>query len=151
MRTCIGGHFFGGAHSDQMPPLFAPFQAQVNEVVGTFYQIDIVFDHDHGMSLVDELVKGFEQFFDVVEMQAGGGFVKDEQGLLLRVPLDQEGGQLDPLGLAARKGGGGLSQGDIAQADVQQRLELGHDPMLFMGTEMGDGILDREPEDIIDV
>ena len=40
--------------------------------------------HDHdGMSLVKQGIEGFQQRLDVVEMQAGGRLIKDEQRRLL--------------------------------------------------------------------
>src|SRR5690606_22435324 len=97
MRILTLCHFLGGSLDHQITSPISTFWAEVNEVVRTFDQVDIVLDHDHRMPLVDEFVKGFEQFFDVVEMKTGGGFVKDEQGLFPGVSLDQERRQFNAL------------------------------------------------------
>ena len=59
----------------------ASFRSKVDHAVGTFDDIGIVFDHDNRMSLPDECVERSQQFFDVMEMESGGGFVKHEQDL----------------------------------------------------------------------
>lgn len=112
-----GGHFFGRACHDQVAAAVASFGAEVYHVVGTLDDVQVVLDDDDAVSAADEGVEGFEQLADVVEVEAGGGLVEDEErrvGLLQA----QVVGQLDALVLAAREGGRRLPQLDVAQANV---------------------------------
>src|SRR5690606_22123140 len=88
--------------------------------------VKVVFDDQHRIAAVDQLVQHLQQHFDVAEMQAGGGLVQDVQraaGAAARQFLRQ----LDPLRLAAGQRGGALSQADIGQPDVDQRVQLARD------------------------
>ena len=49
-------------------------------MVGTFYDIHVVFDDDERVAAQDEGVESRQQAFDVMEMQSRGRFVEDEQG-----------------------------------------------------------------------
>ena len=64
-----------------------------------------------------------EQHVDVVEMQAGGRLIKNEQGLA-GVTLGEFERKLHPLRLASGQRGRALSQADIAQADIEQGLQF---------------------------
>ena len=57
------------------------------------------------------------------KVQAGGGLVQHVDRAPGGTPL-QFRGELDPLGLTAGQGGRGLPEPDIAQADVDQRLQV---------------------------
>src|SRR6185369_2987952 len=60
------------------------------------------------------------------EVQAGRRLIEDVQRLARRAPR-QLRRQLDPLRLAARQRRGRLAEVDVAEADVEQRLELAGD------------------------
>ncbi len=64
-----------------------------------------------------------EQLADVLEMQAGGRLVEDVDGAAGR-PLLQLGRQLDPLRLTAGQRRRGLSEPHVAEADVDERLQI---------------------------
>ena len=64
---------FGHDHS----ALDATFGAEVDDPVGGLDDVEIMFDHDHAVALLDEAVEDFEELADVVEMEAGGGLVED--------------------------------------------------------------------------
>ena len=64
-------------------------------------------------------------------------------------PLRQLGGQLDPLGLAARQGRRRLAEADVAEADVDQRLHVAGDGGL-VGEEL-QRLLARQVEHLGDV
>ena len=86
-------------------------------------------DDDDAVSAPDEGVEGFEQLADVVEVEASGGLVENEEcriGLLHA----QVVGQLDALVFATRESGRRLPQLDVAQAYVLQRDELLDDFLL---------------------
>jgi hypothetical protein len=71
-------------------------------------------------------VEHLEQQVDVVEVQAGGGLVEDVERAA-GVALGQFQRQLDALRLAARQRGGALAQLDVAEAHVEQGLQLARD------------------------
>ncbi len=70
-----------------------------------------------------QLVQHFQQLGDVMEVQAGGRFVEDVQGAAGRA-LRQFLGELDALRLATRQRVCLLADLDVAEADVEQRLQL---------------------------
>jgi hypothetical protein len=72
---------------------------------------------------VDQPGQHAEQLADVLEVQAGGRLVQHVDGPA-GGPALQFGGELDALRLAAGQGGRGLAQPDVAQAHVDQRLEV---------------------------
>ena len=65
-----------------------------------------------------------EQLAHIVEVQAGGRLIEQIEGAA-GLPLAQFLRQLDALRFAARKRGGRLAQVHVAQADIEQRLQLG--------------------------
>src|SRR4051795_6069780 len=69
----------GRAPGDDFAAAVAAFGAEVDHPVGGFDHFEIVLDHHHGVALRYQLVQYLEQFFDVVEMQAGGRLVEDIQ------------------------------------------------------------------------
>jgi hypothetical protein len=71
-----------------------------------------VLDDDHRIALVHKAVDDLEQLADVLEMQAGGGFVEDVDGPPGRALL-QFRGQFDALRLAAGQRRRRLSQPDV--------------------------------------
>ena len=80
-------------------------------------------DDDDGVAVVTQLMEDAQQLADVVEVQPGGGLVEDVQRLA-GVALGQFPRQLDPLRLAAREGDGVLAEGDVAEADFHQGVQL---------------------------
>ena len=106
-----------------------------------------MFDHHHGIALVDERVEDFEEFADVLEMQPGGGFIEDVErvaGGAAREFL----GEFDALRLAARQRGRLLADLDIAEADFVEHRQLVGDGGL--GLEELDAVLDGHVEHIGD-
>ena len=62
---------------DDFAAAVAAFGAEIDHPVRGLDDFEIVLDHHHGVALVGELVKDFQQLRDVVEVQAGGGFVEE--------------------------------------------------------------------------
>ena len=130
----------GGAGDDlrrrafeyQLTAVLAGFRAEVDQPVGGGDHVQIVFDHQHRMTGVQQFREGAEQSRDVIEVQAGGRFVEQEQlaagGLVLlcRGGLGEEAGQLQPLRLAAGQRRHRLAQRHVVEADIDQRLQAGH-------------------------
>lgn len=62
----------------------AGFRAEINYPIGAFDDVEIVLNDENRMPRVHETLKNLEQDADIVEVQAGGGFVEEkESGFLL--------------------------------------------------------------------
>src|SRR5690606_21295474 len=97
----------------------AAFGPHVDHVVGHLDDVQVVLDHQHGVSLVHQALQHADQLLHVVEVQTGGGFVQDVEGTA-GAAAAQLAGQLDALGLATAQGGAALAQLHVAQAHVDQ-------------------------------
>jgi hypothetical protein len=125
----------------------AGFGAEVEDVVGVFDDVEVVFDDDEGVAGVDELVECFYECGDVVEVEAGGGFVEDEEvagggdffagaGFAARGGRDEVFDEFEALAFAAGELAEGLAEGEVAQADAFEEFECGGDvcgEFLFAG------------------
>ena len=129
----LGQHFSGegvlvfrqllrGSLGHQPAAVFSAPRPQVDHPVGHLDHVQVVLDHQHGVALLHQGAQAIEQGADVVEVQPGGGLVQQVKRPS-RALLAQLGGQLDALGLAAREGGGGLPQLDVAQPHVAQGVQ----------------------------
>ena len=76
-------------------------------------------------------------------MEADGGFVEDEDGIVLGA--SELGGELESLGLAAGEGRGGLAEGQVAEAKAGEGLERRPDGA---GGEGGEGFVDGQGEEV---
>ena len=127
LRRAGAHHFAAG---------LAPFGAEVDDPVGRADHVEVVLDHDQRMPGVEQLAQRAHQLGDVVEVQAGGRLVEQEQ----RAPsspagwrgaagrLGQEAGQLQPLRLAARQRRHRLAQAHVVEADIDDRLQHARPP-----------------------
>jgi hypothetical protein len=142
------GRVLGRAGQQDAPAAGAAFGAQVDHPVGGLDHVEVVLDHDDGVAGVAQLVQHLQQQLDVVEVQAGGGLVQDVQ----RAPgvaLAELERQLHALRLAAGQRGRALAQADVAQAHVEQGLQLAGDG--GHGAEEGVRVLDRHLQHLGDV
>src|SRR3546814_1873226 len=105
-----------------LPALVAAFRAQVDDPVGRLDDLQIVFDDDYRVALLDEGVEDFEELAHVLEVEAGGGLVEDVESLPRR-PARQFLGELDALGFAAAQGRRLLADLDVAEADLLRSEE----------------------------
>ena len=76
----VCSHLLGCTRGNDSSAPFAPFRTQVDDVVGTLDDIEVVLDDDNAMTALQQGLKGLQQLLDVVEMESGGGLVKDEEG-----------------------------------------------------------------------
>src|SRR3990170_2070616 len=83
-------------------------------------------DGDHTVSHLDQAVEYMDEFFDVGEMEPGGGLIQDVKRLAMRF-LAQFVRQLDSLRFAAGKRVARLAEGDVTHADVVEDLERAGD------------------------
>lgn len=128
-------------------PLLTTFRTHVDDPVRGLDDVQIVFNDDDGVAMVAQPVEHAEQLFNIVEVQTGGGFVKDVERIA-GVAFGQFAGQFDSLGLAAGQGRGILAEGDIRQTDVHQRLEFA--PERGDSVEKAQSIFDRERKNFVD-
>ena len=132
---------------DDAATAFAAFGAEVEDVVGVADDVEVVLDDDDGVAEVGEAVEDFEELADVVEVEAGGGLVEEIEGAA-GLALGELAGELHALGFAAGEGGGGLAEVDVAEAYVDEGLELDVDGGDVL--EDGDGVFDGEVEEVGD-
>lgn len=83
--TSVAARFFryllGRTFRDNLPALDPAFGAQIDDPVCGFDDVEIMFDDDDAVALLDEAVENFEEFADIFEMQAGGGLVQNVERL----------------------------------------------------------------------
>jgi len=72
------GDRFRGAGSDQLSAVLAGFGAEIEDPVGIFDDVQVVLDHQQGISLFDQTMKQGNQQSDVLQMKTGGRFIQDE-------------------------------------------------------------------------
>src|ERR1043166_2109672 len=123
MRFSNARDLFGRAGGDDAAALRAAFGAEVYDVVGALYHVEVVLDDDDGVAQRDEALQNVEQLVHVGEVEAGGRLVEDVDGAA-RGALREFARELDALGLAARKRCGRLAELDVAEADIQSSLDL---------------------------
>ena len=117
----------GRALADDAAPGLAGLGSEVHDPVGRLRQRHVVLDHDHRVAGVDQPSQRADQHRDVGRVQACRRLVEQVQPVLASAGLGQRLGELQPLGLAARERRRGLRQREVAEAEVQQRLERGRD------------------------
>ena len=97
------GDLFGCACGKEVAACVTAFRTEVDDVVGTLDDLQVVLDDDDGVAATDKGIKGCKQLLDVVEMQASRRFVEDENGGLVLLH-SQIVCKLDALVLATREG-----------------------------------------------
>jgi len=146
VRARVRAHRLGRAFDHDRAAAFAALGAEVDDPVRGGDHVEVVLDHDQRMPGLQQLVEGAEQLGDVLEVQAGGGLVEEEEqtgfggfpsltpklihstGFAYRLPLRRLGevaGELEALRLAARQRRNGLAEAQVVEADVGQRRERG--------------------------
>src|SRR5918994_1752730 len=145
-----GGDEVGGcAPEDDAAAVVAGTGAEIDDPVGGPHARLMGLDHDDRLAGVDEPVEQAEQPLDVGEVEAGGRLVEDVDAALLA----QVGGQLEPLPLAAGRGGEGLAELEVAEPDVGEPVEDlvgGRRAGLAVAEELL-GLDDRHREHLADV
>src|ERR1035437_5921175 len=117
----MAGHLFGGAGNHDAAAVLAAIGPPVDDPIRSLHYIQIMLDYHHRVAQVHQALQNLEQFADIVEVQAGGRLIEQVKGAA-GLALAEFLGQLDTLRLAAGERGGGLSEVDVAQAYVVQRL-----------------------------
>ena len=73
------GDLLGRGGGDELAAVFAGFRAEVEDPVGGLDDIEVVFDDEQGVAGIDEFLEDGKEAFDIGEVEAGGGFVEDEE------------------------------------------------------------------------
>ena len=60
MGASGAGDFFGSAGGDDAAAVFAALRAKIDDVVGGFYDVDIVFDYEYRIAQRDEALQDVE-------------------------------------------------------------------------------------------
>src|ERR1700722_13309856 len=147
VRVANRSHLLGGTGGGEATAPFPALRAHVEDVVGVADDVEIVFDDDDGVAEIGEVVKDFEEFADVVEVEAGGGLVEEVEGAA-GLAFGKLASKLHALRFAAGQRGSGLAEMDVAEAHVEQSLEFLVDGWDVF--EDGDGVGDWEIEEVSD-
>ena len=94
------GYLFGGACGKDLSAVAPALRTDVDDVVGEFDDVEVVFDDDDGVTPIDQLLQHIHQDADVLEMQTRGGLVEDVERLA-RITLGEFGGEFHALTLSA--------------------------------------------------
>ncbi len=153
VRGGVARHLGRRPLGHQQAAALAAFGAEVEQPVGAADHVEVVLDDDQRMPGLQQAPEGAHELGDVVEVQAGGGLVEEEERALLGQllaagrrglgGLGQEAGELQALGLAAAEGGHGLAELDVVQPHLGDGRERAHD-LAVLGEEaqrVGDGEL----------
>src|SRR5581483_3967885 len=115
--------FFGRSLGHNPSAGLASLRPQVNNPIRLLNDIQVVFNDDDRIAKIRQAIQNVEQHFDIVEMQPGGGLVKDVKGAAGLAPAELPS-QFDALRLPAGKRRRRLSQVQVSQAHVHEGLEL---------------------------
>lgn len=129
MPCPAGGHFLRRALGDEPPALLAALRAEIDDIIRALDKLHVVFDDQQTMPQLHQAAKESEQHLQVVEMQAGAGFVENEQAALLRRFADQsrhkKPRKLEPLILSSGERIERLAQTEVTEPDILQHLQAG--------------------------
>ena len=69
--------FLRRAASDNVTAFITALRSQINDIVGRFNDIQVVFDDNHGIAEFDKPVENSQQFLNVIGMQSGRRLVQN--------------------------------------------------------------------------
>src|ERR671919_2028265 len=78
-RVDLGAHFRGTSRH-HVPTSVPAFWPQIDEIVGRFYDIEVVLDDDHRVASIDEPPKDDEQALNIGKVEAGSRLVENIHG-----------------------------------------------------------------------
>ena len=127
----VADHVVRCADRNDLTAAVAAFRAEVDQPVGRRHDIHVVLDDHQRVPGREQLAERAHQLGDVVEVQAGGRLVEQEQraagGRFAAGGVGEEAGELQALGLAAGERRHGLSELHVLEADVGQRRQHARD------------------------
>ena len=80
MRAGSCSDHFRRALRDDAATAVATFRPHIDHPVRCHDDVQVVLDDEQRAAILDQPLEGSEQFPDVVEVQAGGGLIADEEG-----------------------------------------------------------------------
>ena len=123
IRSGASGDLLGGAGTHNGAAAVSALGAEINKIIGGFNYIQVMFDHDDGISDVDQALQNGDQMRDILGMQPGGGLVQNIQGFSC-LAAGKLRCKLHALGLSAGERCGGLPDAKIPKPDIIERLQL---------------------------
>src|SRR5271157_791989 len=117
------GDLLGSPLRNDAPAALTAFGAEVNDPIRLFDDVEVVLDDQDGVTEFDEALEDVEQLANIIEMEAGGGFIENVDGSA-GLALGEFAGQLDALRFAAGKRGGGLAELHVAKAHLDHGGKL---------------------------
>ena len=103
---------------------FTGLRTKIDKMIGTLYQIEVVFYHNDTVSSFYKGIKGSNQLSNIMKVETCGGFIKDKEHFFFGSALTDKRSQFDPLCFPTRKGSRGLSKGNIAQSNILEWLKF---------------------------
>src|SRR5581483_3512089 len=143
----VGGNLLGRSRRHDRSPTVAALRSQVDDPIRRLDDVEVVLDDEHGVATVDETMEHIEQHAHILEVQASRRLVENVESAA-RVSLRELRRELHTLRFAARQRRRALAEMDVAETDVDERLELLEDAWLIL--EEIERVVDRELEDIRD-
>ena len=119
-------NFLGSSRCKNSPSRIASLGSEVDDMVGTFDDVEIVFDDQNRVSRIADSLQHLKQLGNVLGVESCRGLVENIDRPS-RASLCKLGCKLDSLRFASGKSRGGLTDLDIAESDVIERLELARD------------------------
>src|SRR5258706_896886 len=116
------GDGFGRSLGDNVPAARATFGTKIDDPISGLNDIEVMLDHQKGVSGSAQLKQNLEQFCHVVEMQSSGWFIQDVRRAPGRPPAKLRG-RLYTLGFATTQGRSRLAELDIAESDLRERQQ----------------------------
>ena len=130
VAPCVGGFggsdIFGGSGDDEFASSVTSFRTNIDDPVGGLDDVEVVLDHHDAVALLDEALKGFQQDGDVIDVETGGRFVKDEKSSS-RFMSSQACSQFEPLGFPAAQDIQRLAELQVVEAYIGKELQRSAD------------------------
>ena len=117
MRSARLHDGFWRAGGNDQPAVGPGFRPEINEVIGALDDFQVVLDDNERVPLLHQPVEHAQQHRDVVEVQAGGRLVEDEQRALRPIAgfPGQMADEFEPLRFAAAQDVERLAEPQIAK------------------------------------
>ena len=122
MRLFGLNDLLGSSCSQDSPTPLTSFRSEIDNMVGAFYDLHVMLDHDNGMALLDKLFEDPKQPLDIMEMKTGSRLIEDKKRACLFC-FSHMGGELEPLRLAAGQSRQRLTQTHIIESHGAKHAE----------------------------
>ena len=123
MAFGVVGDLARSAFGDYPATLLATFGAEVDNVVGNLDDIEVVFDNNNRISLVNQLVKHLDKATNILEMESRGRLVENIERTA-RFTLREFCREFYTLALTTRQSCARLAEREISQTHILNSLQL---------------------------